>query len=265
MDPVHQGHLRSALQAPSRAVLVSSSPTTALTPRFRCLSPSPLLPILLSRSKLLPLQWPLLRRWDWPGVTHKGIKTKRTPGLGKMQTSTSGQSPHSPHPNPSSLQEAAGKRGLKRKQLEISGVCKGGGKDPAPHHTPPLQLSTLLPTMATPSAQHRAPRGRVRGDTQNLGLEDAHCAHRQRRLRWTHLASPSWAFSQNRRMPRRTQCISIHLELNNLLHQAAGLHPRAPPPHTEEKTRAKSSQITMRKSWDSGEEGKRCSEVLSRF
>lgn len=192
-------------------------PTTRLTPQFLSLSPSPpSFPSSSLTASCLLFSGPCRGDGTGLGVTHKAIKTRWTPGLGKVQTSTPGPTATSPPPQP--LQPAGG--GLRKKPLEISRMRKGGGKELAPQHTPPQQLST-----AKPSAQHRAPRGRVRGDHTKPGLGrcTALCPKAAEAQSGTS-CNPSWAFSQNRRMPRRTQRISI-LELNNLLHQAAGLHP----------------------------------------
>lgn len=139
---------------PQGLCLSPHPPTTRLTPQFLSLSPSPpSFPSSSLTASCLLFSGPCRGDGIGLGVTHQAIKTRWTPGLGKVQTSTPGPTATSPPPQP--LQPAGG--GLRKKQLEISRMCKGGGKELAPQHTPPQQLST-----AKPSAQHRAPRGRVR-------------------------------------------------------------------------------------------------------
>lgn len=189
-----------------------------------------------------------------------------------MHTSAPGPcSPHgSHHPNPSGLQEVAGKHGLKKQRLEICGVCKGGGREPAPQRNPPLQLRALLLATATPSAQLLAPRGRVRGGLQKSWAWTMHSAvPKHSRDSAGHIPHPLLGLFPEQRMPRRIQCISIRPEFNNLL-----LASSSPKPNwaaatlrglghvpvlclpTQGEKWAKKPHTRARKKRDNGEEGK---------
>lgn len=116
---------------PQGPLLVSSSPSTALTPQFLSFPPIPPPSILFSLTAPGLLSGsPCQGCGTGPDVPHTSHQDEMDPGAGeRADLSARAHSPHSSHhPNPSGLQEETGNRGLKKQLLEISGVRKGGGR-----------------------------------------------------------------------------------------------------------------------------------------